>query len=225
MRENFIGGTWSAHSAAGGDSVIDPATGEAYDEVTASTAEDVAAAVAAAAAAFPAWAEATPADRSGALLALADRIEHDADNLVAVESRNVGKPIGAAAEELPRAGRQPPLLRRRGPVPRRSRRRRVHGRLHVDAPARPARGRRVDRAVELPADDGDLEDRPGAGRRQHGRAQALGADAAHRAPAGRAVAGRAPARRAQRRHRAGRDGRRRAGRASRTWRWCRSRAR
>ena len=31
---------------------------------------------------------------------------------------------------------------------------------------------RADRAVELPADDGRVEDRPGAGRRQHGRAQA-----------------------------------------------------
>jgi 1-pyrroline dehydrogenase len=101
MRENFIGGTWSAHSGGGGDAVIDPATGEAYDEVAASTAEDVAAAVAAAAAAFPAWAEATPADRSGALLALADRLEQDADNLASVESRNVGKPLGDAAEEIP----------------------------------------------------------------------------------------------------------------------------
>ena len=101
MRENYIGGGWSAHSGDRGDSVIDPATGDAYDEVAASTAEDVAAAVAAAAAAFPAWADTTPADRSAALMTLADRIEQDAGNLVAVESRNVGKPIGAAAEELP----------------------------------------------------------------------------------------------------------------------------
>jgi acyl-CoA reductase-like NAD-dependent aldehyde dehydrogenase len=45
MRENYIGGGWSAHSGDRGDSVIDPATGDAYDEVAASTAEDVAAAV------------------------------------------------------------------------------------------------------------------------------------------------------------------------------------
>ena len=31
---------------------------------------------------------------------------------------------------------------------------------------------RPDRAVELPADDGRLEDRPGAGHRQHDRPQA-----------------------------------------------------
>jgi 1-pyrroline dehydrogenase len=101
MRENFIGSTWSAPSGGRGDPVVDPATGETYDEVAASTAEDVAAAVAAAVAAFPAWAASTPAERSGALLALADRIEKDADDLVAVESRNVGKPLGDAAEEIP----------------------------------------------------------------------------------------------------------------------------
>ena len=39
-------------------------------------------------------------------------------------------------------------------------------------PPRAGRRGRPGRAVELPADDGDLEDRPGARGRQHGRAQA-----------------------------------------------------
>ena len=55
--------------------------------------------------------------------------------------------------------------------------RRVPGGLHVDGPARAGRRRRPDRAVELPADDGGLEDRPGAGHRQHDRAQARPDDA------------------------------------------------
>ena len=51
-------------------------------------------------------------------------------------------------------------------------RRRVRRGLHVDHPPRAGRRHRPDRAVELPADDGDLEDRPGAGHRQHDRPQA-----------------------------------------------------
>ena len=45
---------------------------------------------------------------------------------------------------------------------------------------------RPDRALELPADDGGMEVRPGARGRQHGRAQARRADAAHDAEARRA---------------------------------------
>ena len=83
--------------------LIDPATGEAFDHTAAGTVDDVDEAVAAARAAFPAWSASTPADRSAALLALADQIEDDAGALAALESLNVGKPIGAAAEEIPAA--------------------------------------------------------------------------------------------------------------------------
>ena len=104
-------------------------------------------------------------------------------------------------------GRQRALLRRRRAHARGPRGRRVHGRLHEHGAARADRRRRPDRAVELPADDGDLEDRAGARDRQHDRAQAVRADAADRAAARRARRGGAPARRAERDH-----GRRRAGR-------------
>ena len=83
--------------------LVDPATGEAYDETPDATAEEVDDAVARATAAFPAWASSTPAERAAALLALADRIEADAAHLAEVESRNVGKPIGAAGDEIPAA--------------------------------------------------------------------------------------------------------------------------
>ena len=55
----------------------------------------------------------------------------------------------------------------------RHRRRRVPRRPHQHDPARPDRRGRLDRALELPADDGGVEDRAGAGGRQHRRAQAL----------------------------------------------------
>ena len=85
--------------------------------------------------------------------------------------------------------RSPALLRRRRPGARGPRRRRVRRGLHVDDPSRAAGRGGPDHAVELPAEDGDLEDRAGAGRRQHDRAQAVGADAAVDAAPGRTVAG------------------------------------
>jgi 1-pyrroline dehydrogenase len=103
VRENFIGGRWTATVTGEADAVVDPATGESYDEVASSGVDDVGAAVVAASAAFPDWAATTPGDRSAALAKLADRIEEDAAHLAAVESRNVGKPIGAANEEIPQA--------------------------------------------------------------------------------------------------------------------------
>jgi 1-pyrroline dehydrogenase len=83
--------------------LVDPATGEAYDHTAAGGDDDVAEAVAAAREAFPGWAAAAPADRAAALLALAGEIEDDTAQLAAIESRNVGKPISAAAEEIPAA--------------------------------------------------------------------------------------------------------------------------
>jgi 1-pyrroline dehydrogenase len=101
VRQNFIGGDWADTGTGEADAVVDPATGEAYDEVSSSGADDVGAAVIAARAAFDGWAGATPADRCSALAKLADAIEDDATNLARIESRNVGKPIAAAEEEIP----------------------------------------------------------------------------------------------------------------------------
>ena len=108
----------------------------------------------------------------------------------------------------PGRGGQPALLRGRRAPHGRQGGQRVHGRLHVAHPARAGGRRRVDRAVELPDHDGRLEDRSGPGGGQHGRPQAVGADAAHGPPPGRGRRGHLPARRAQRRDRHGRgDGR------------------
>ena len=93
--------------------------------------------------------------------------------------------------------------------------------------ARPAaaRRRRPGHPVELPAADAGLEDRAGAGLRQHRRAQAGRDDAADRAAVRRDLpAGRPAARRRQHRHRRRRH-RPRAGRARRTSTRSRSPAR
>jgi 1-pyrroline dehydrogenase len=99
-RGNFIGGEWREGADGGVDEVLDPATGEVIAEVASSSAADVDRAVAAAAGAFPGWASTPPGERAEALWRLADRLAEHADELVATESRNVGKPIAAVPEEI-----------------------------------------------------------------------------------------------------------------------------
>lgn len=96
---NFIGGAF--HPAGGeAQAVIDPATARVLAEVPGSAPADIDAAVAAAAGAFDAWAATSPAERSAAILAIAQVIEDNADALSALESLNVGKPIAAMPEEI-----------------------------------------------------------------------------------------------------------------------------
>ena len=73
--------------------LIDPSTGEAFATAPVSGPEDVDRAMAAAADAFESWRDTTPAERQRALLRIADAFEERAEELVAAESRNTGKPI------------------------------------------------------------------------------------------------------------------------------------
>ena len=82
---------------------------------------------------------------------------------------------------------------------------RIPAGLHLDDPPRPDRRGRLDRAVELPADDGGVEDRAGARRRQHDGAEAVRADAADHAEAGEDRRRDPAGGRAQRRRRPRRD--------------------
>ena len=81
--------------------VVNPATGEVIAEVPEGTQADVDRAVAAAKAAFPGWRDTTPGERSLAMLKLADLLEENAEELNALESANVGKPMAVAREEMP----------------------------------------------------------------------------------------------------------------------------
>ena len=82
--------------------LIDPTTGEAYGTAPLSSAEDVDRAYAAAAKGFETWRDSTPAERQKALLAIADALEAHGEELVAIESRDTGKPIPVTmTEELP----------------------------------------------------------------------------------------------------------------------------
>src|SRR3984957_8537666 len=90
---NFIGGKVTPAASDTGAELINPATGEAFATAPVSGPADVDAAFAAAAAGFEVWRDTTPAERSLALLRIADAIEAKADELVAAETENTGNPI------------------------------------------------------------------------------------------------------------------------------------
>jgi betaine-aldehyde dehydrogenase len=84
--------------------LINPATGGNADVVPEGTAADVTRAVAAAKTAFDdgRWSKIGPSARSAAIYKLADLIEQHLDDLAALESRNVGKPMKLAHDsDLP----------------------------------------------------------------------------------------------------------------------------
>src|SRR5262245_26872231 len=102
--QNFINGEFVDAADGGSEEVINPATREVIAEAPLSTEEDVDRAVKAARKAFDGWSTATPADRSAALLKIADAIEEHAEELADLESADAGKPRGAFLdEEIPAA--------------------------------------------------------------------------------------------------------------------------
>jgi aminobutyraldehyde dehydrogenase len=84
--------------------VLDPTTGEELTHVTRGTTADVDRAVRAARDALPAWRARTPSERADVLTAMAAAVDAHLDELIALESLNVGKPQSLAAEELPGVG-------------------------------------------------------------------------------------------------------------------------
>lgn len=100
--KNFINGQ-SVESADGRTTeLVNPTTGEVFAEASLSGAEDINRAYAAAEQAFEGWRDSTPAERQTAMLKIADALEAHADELVALESENTGKPIAVtASEEIP----------------------------------------------------------------------------------------------------------------------------
>ncbi|MFL6179363.1 MAG: aldehyde dehydrogenase family protein, partial [Actinomycetes bacterium] len=99
---NFINGK-SVDSADGQMmDLINPTTGEVFAQAAKSSAQDIDRAFGAASTAFETWKDSTPSERSLALLKIADAIEANADELVALESENTGKPLAlTASEEIP----------------------------------------------------------------------------------------------------------------------------
>jgi 1-pyrroline dehydrogenase len=96
----FIDGNWVGSTAEAGCPAVSPANGQLIGYVPETTMKELDAAVAAARAATKAWARLTPRERSEYLIALADRLMEDIDNLAALETLNSGHPISTVAGEV-----------------------------------------------------------------------------------------------------------------------------
>jgi betaine-aldehyde dehydrogenase len=100
--QNFIGGQWTDLSFDKRSELVNPSTGEVFATAPVSGEAEVDAAVSSAAGAFEGWRDSTPAERSLALLRIADAIESRAEEFVKAESQNTGKPLGLTeSEEIP----------------------------------------------------------------------------------------------------------------------------
>jgi len=84
------------------EAVFDAAAGAQIAAVPSASLAQVHDAVGAAEAAFSGWARTAPKDRATLLLRVADRLDAEADDYAALESRNTGKPLAAMrADEMP----------------------------------------------------------------------------------------------------------------------------
>ena len=99
---NFVNGKYTDPRDGAYSDVVDPSTGQAYAQAPVSDAADVDEALRAAAAAFETWRDATPSERSLAMLRFADAVEKRAAEIAGAECKNTGKPVALTmSEELP----------------------------------------------------------------------------------------------------------------------------
>jgi betaine-aldehyde dehydrogenase len=99
---NFVNGEHVPAADGRTLDVVNPATGEVYLNSPLSGPEDLDRAYQAAATAFETWRDTTPAERQRALLKFADAVEARAEEIIAVECENTGKPLALTrSEELP----------------------------------------------------------------------------------------------------------------------------
>jgi len=87
----FVGGRWI--DTENRFDAVDPATGQTLTTLARGSAADVTAAVAAAREAFPGWAATPGRERARVLHRVADLVRERADEIAALESADVGKPI------------------------------------------------------------------------------------------------------------------------------------
>jgi acyl-CoA reductase-like NAD-dependent aldehyde dehydrogenase len=94
--QQLIGGTWGPGSTAEHLTVHDPADGTPVSRAPVASAADVAAAVKAARDAAPGWARTAAGARGSALHRAADAVEAGIDELAAVMTAEMGKPLDGA---------------------------------------------------------------------------------------------------------------------------------
>ena len=102
MIAHYINGHSVASTSGRRQPVYNPATGEAVSQVALGSADEVRAAVAAASAAAPAWAETAPLKRARVLFKFKELIEKHHDDLAAAITREHGKVFSDAKGEVVR---------------------------------------------------------------------------------------------------------------------------
>ena len=99
---NFVNGKSVDSTSGETTTLVNPATGQPFATAPNSNAADIDAAYKAASDAFPDWRDSTPSQRQRALLKIADAIEERAEEIIAIECENTGKPISlTTTEEVP----------------------------------------------------------------------------------------------------------------------------
>ncbi len=102
--QNFIGGQAVDAQDGRRADLINPATGEVFGSAPVSGTVDVDAAYSAAADAFETWRDSTPSERQQAMLKFASALEERAEDIIAAECENTGKPTELMrSEEIPPA--------------------------------------------------------------------------------------------------------------------------
>ena len=107
-RKAFIGGQFTDSASGQSFDTVNPATGQILTSVARSDGEDVNRAVSAARKAFDhgGWSRLAPAERKRVLQRFADLIDRDCDQLAALETLDMGKPIGDSTTiDIPGAAR------------------------------------------------------------------------------------------------------------------------
>ena len=99
---NFINGKSVESTSGETTTLVNPATGQPFATAPKSNAADINVAFKAASDAFVDWRDSTPSQRQRALLKIADAIEERAEEVIAIEVENTGKPVSlTTSEELP----------------------------------------------------------------------------------------------------------------------------
>jgi betaine-aldehyde dehydrogenase len=100
--QNFVNGKYVDAVDGRTTAVVNPATGEQYATAALSGEADIDIAMKAAAAAYETYRDTTPSERSLALFRFADAVEARAEDLIALEVENTGKPTHLTrSEEIP----------------------------------------------------------------------------------------------------------------------------
>src|SRR4029077_2422635 len=172
---NIIDGEVQASASGAMMDIINPSTGEVYASAPNSDARDVDQAFQAAGRAFEKWRWSTPSERQRALLKLAHAIEENAEELVAIESENTGKPVSLTmSEEIPPMLDQIRFFAGAARVLEGKASGEYMRGFHLCDPPGAGGAGRPGGALELPDDDVGLEVCPRARRGQHRGAEAVG---------------------------------------------------